>query len=159
MENPFDIAVVGAGPAGGNAAMAAAQNGARVVLIAEQLQPGGQVWRSKSSSILSAPMTPEGKTGDALRSALTDSTVSHLTDTRVWDIRRQDEKWVLQILQNGAAERVTAHALILATGAREFVQPIPGWTKPGVIGLASATSLFKQSLTLAKTTELHIKIP
>lgn len=148
MEGSYDIAVVGAGPAGGNAAMAAAQNGARVVLIDEQQQPGGQVWRGKSSSILSAPTTPEGKAGDALRSALTDSMVSQLTDTRVWDIRRQDKKWVLQILRNGTAEQITAHALILATGAREFVQPVPGWTKPGVIGLAGATALFKQSLTL-----------
>lgn len=148
MEGPYDIAVVGAGPAGGNAALAAAQNGARVVLLDEQAKPGGQVWRGKSSSILSAPTTPEGKAGDALSSALTDSTVSHLTDTRVWDISRQDETWVLQILQNGTAERVTAHALILATGAREFVQPVAGWTTPGVIGLAGATALFKHSLTL-----------
>jgi thioredoxin reductase len=38
--------------------------------------------------------------------------------------------------------------LVLATGAREYVQPLPGWTTPGVIGLAGATALFKQNLTL-----------
>ena len=39
-----------------------------------------------------------------------------------------------------------AKALILAAGARELVQPVPGWTTPGVLGLAGATALLKQHL-------------
>lgn len=148
MVDQYDIAVVGAGPAGGNAALAAAKNGLRVVILDEQPAPGGQVWRGKSSSIVSAPMTPESKAGDALRTALAVSSVTHLNNARVWDIRRQDDLWLLQVLRNDASVQVTTHALILATGAREHVQPVPGWTTPGVIGLAGATALFKQSLSL-----------
>lgn len=148
MADHYDIAVVGAGPAGGNAALAAAQAGLRVALLDEQPSPGGQVWRDKSASVLSAPVTPESRAGAALRKAIETSAVTHLSQTRVWDIRRQDDHWVLQALRVAVSEQITARALILATGAREFVQPIPGWTTPGVIGLAGATALFKQGLTL-----------
>jgi len=148
MENHYDIAVVGAGPAGGTAALAAAQSGLHVVVLDEQPKPGGQIWRDKSPSILSAPMTPEGKAGDALRSALTNSPVTQLTSTRVWNIGSQDDMWTLEILRNQTAQQIRARALILATGAREYVQPVPGWTTPGVIGLAGATAMFKQSLSL-----------
>lgn len=148
MSDHYDIAIVGAGPAGGNAALAAAQSGARVVMLDEQPAAGGQVWRGKSASILSAPTTPETTAGNALRTALSESAATHLTDTRVWDIRRDGQLWAIQILRNGASEQITCSALILATGAREYVQPIPGWTTPGVIGLAGATSLFKQTLSL-----------
>ncbi|SFR45230.1 NAD(P)/FAD-dependent oxidoreductase [Litoreibacter janthinus] len=148
MSDLYDIAVVGAGPAGGNAAVVAAQSGARVVLLDEQPAPGGQVWRGKSASILSAPLTPETTAGNALRSALSESPATHLADTRVWDIRRDGDHWSLQILRKGATEQLICRSLVLATGAREYVQPIPGWTTPGVIGLAGATSLFKQTLSL-----------
>ncbi len=148
MAAPYDIAIVGAGPAGGNAALTAANAGLRVVLLDEQPAAGGQVWRGKAASILSAPMTPETKAGNALRHAIHTSEVTHLTDTRVWDIRRDGERWALQILGKDAPEQITAKALILATGAREYVQPIKGWTTPGVIGLAGATALFKQTLSL-----------
>lgn len=148
MTHPYDIAVIGAGPAGGTAALTAAKAGLRVVVLDEQPAPGGQVWRAKSASILSSPSTPEGKAGDALRSALAQSSVIQRTDARVWDISRPKDHWNLQVLCNGANEQISARSLILATGAREYVQPVPGWTTPGVIGLAGATAIFKQSLSL-----------
>lgn len=148
MTGSFDVAVVGAGPAGGNAALTAAKSGLRVVMLDEQSAAGGQVWRCKSTSIVSAPMTPESLAGNAMRDALAGSTVTHHHDTRVWDIRRKEDQWCLQILQNAESSQIHARSLILSTGAREFVQPVPGWTTPGVIGLAGATALFKQSLTL-----------
>jgi flavin-dependent dehydrogenase len=84
MRDPFDIAVIGAGPAGGHAALAAAGRGLRVVLIDAHPKPSGQVWRAKSASILHAPLTPETRTGDALRSALDQSDVEVTANTRVW---------------------------------------------------------------------------
>lgn len=148
MADPYDIAIVGAGPAGANAALTAAKTGLRVVLLDEQRVAGGQVWRGKSPSVLSAPTTPETKLGNALRRTVSESDVRHRTDTRVWDVRRDGDLWNLQILQGGASAQITATVLILATGAREYVQPVKGWTTPGVIGLAGATALFKQTLSL-----------
>ena len=148
MDEHYDTAVIGAGPAGGNAALQAARRGLRVVLLDEQPAPGGQVWRAKSASIIAAPTTPESSAGDALRSALGASEVTLRASTRVWDIRRQAGAWTLQILRDNNSLEITARTLILATGAREYVQPVPGWTTPGVIGLAGATALFKHSLSL-----------
>lgn len=146
-EAAFDIAVLGAGPAGGHAAMAAADQGLRVVLLDEQSQPGGQVWRAKSAAIQSAPKTPEGKAGDAFRAAVARGSIDCRFSTRVWQITRHDALWQIETLTDGVVGQITARSLILACGAREVVQPVPGWTLPGVIGLAGATALFKQSLT------------
>lgn len=148
MDQPFDIIVIGAGPAGGNAAVAAAQAGLRVLMLDEQPAPGGQVWRAKSTAILSAPPTPESTAGDDLRAAIAASNVTLRSQTRVWDISRRNDLWAIQYLSSETTMQVTARTLILATGAREVVQPVPGWTTPGVIGLAGATALFKQTLTL-----------
>lgn len=138
-----DIAVLGAGPAGGHAALTAARAGLSVVLLDEQSTPGGQVWRGKSAGVQTAPATPESKAGDHLRTALAQSNITVLNGLRVWDIRRDGDMWTVQ---TDRSDPMRARALILATGAREFVQPVPGWTTPGVIGLAAATALFKQAL-------------
>ena len=45
-------------------------------------------------------------------------------------------------------EAFTAPRLIAATGAHERVVPFPGWTLPGVIGLAAATVLLKSQAML-----------
>ncbi|MCT4607614.1 MAG: FAD-dependent oxidoreductase [Pelagimonas sp.] len=148
MTQVFDIAVIGAGPAGANAALMGARAGCRVVVLDEQPKPGGQVWRAKSDAILSAPQTPETRAGDKLRHAVSQSDVTHLGNTRVWQIERIGQEWSVHLLRDGAAHKIVAKTLILATGAREFVMPVPGWTTPGVIGLAGATALFKQDLTL-----------
>ena len=73
--------------------------------------------------------------------------IDHRGSTRIWQIERQSEGWDVHVLRDGQVERLTTKALVLATGAHEFVQPIPGWTKPGVFGLAGATALFKQNLS------------
>nr|WP_306268860.1 FAD-dependent oxidoreductase [Pararhizobium sp. IMCC3301] len=146
MAEQYDIAVLGAGPAGANAALEATKLGSRVVMIDEQPQAGGQVWRAKSAAIISAPKTPETSAGNQLRGAVRESDIAHLGDARVWQIEQVPEGWSLHLLVDGRSETITAKALALATGAREFVQPIPGWTLPGVIGLAGATALMKQAL-------------
>lgn len=143
-----DIAVIGAGPAGANAALAAARHGFSVTLLDEQPKPGGQVWRAKSAAILDAPTTPETEAGDQLRQAVRGSSVTHLGDARVWQVERAEEAWELHVLRQGRSSPLRARALVIATGAREFVRPVPGWTTPGVLGLAGATALFKQELAL-----------
>ncbi|MDD7972166.1 FAD-dependent oxidoreductase [Roseinatronobacter alkalisoli] len=143
-----DIAVIGAGPAGANAALAAARQGFSVMLLDEQPLPGGQVWRAKSTAILDAPATPEGDAGDRLRQSVKRSSVTYAGDARVWQIEPVEGAWQLHMLKGGRTAPLRARALVIATGAREFVQPVPGWTTPGVLGLAGATALFKQELAL-----------
>ena len=148
MSDVADIAILGAGPAGANAALAAQGFGLRVVLLDEQPKPGGQVWRSKSAAIVQAPQMAEMRAGDDLRTRLDASAVTQVGNARVWHIARRGEVWHLQVLRDGLSTEVRARCLVLATGAREYVQPIPGWTTPGVIGLAGATALFKETLSV-----------
>lgn len=148
MTKDFDVIVIGAGPAGANAARVAANAGANVALIDEQQQAGGQVWRDKNRSIKSAPTTPETRAGNTLRHALKISLVTHFCNARVWQIEPNGNGWHIHFLIGKACQTLTCKSLVLATGAREYIQPIPGWTTPGVLGLAGATALFKQSMTL-----------
>jgi thioredoxin reductase/bacterioferritin-associated ferredoxin len=147
VSNIYDIAVLGAGPAGSSAALAAAAHGLCVTMLDEQAKAGGQVWRAKSTAILAAPSTPESRSGTDLRKRLAVSDVVHFNATRVWHIARENGLWALHITRDEMSEVVTAKALILGPGAREYVQPVPGWTLPGVVGLAGATALFKQNMT------------
>ncbi|MCU0984826.1 MAG: FAD-dependent oxidoreductase, partial [Acetobacteraceae bacterium] len=47
-----DLVVLGAGPAGANAALAAAGHGLSVTLIDENKAAGGQVWRAHAPSVV-----------------------------------------------------------------------------------------------------------
>ena len=141
-----DVAIIGAGPAGANAGIMAASQGCHTIIIDEQAMPGGQIWRAKSEAIKSAPMTPEIIDGDKLRVSIAESNLTHIANARVWQIERELDEWVLHFIINGRSEKIGAKVLILATGAREYVQPTPGWTLPGVIGLAGATALMKRDL-------------
>jgi thioredoxin reductase/bacterioferritin-associated ferredoxin len=142
----FDLAIVGAGPAGGAAAQAAARYGLRTVLLDEQPKAGGQVWRASSAAILAAPSTPEKREGNRLRRELAGANVQFLSRTRVWHIERNDAGWRLGVVAPSGSASVTARGLVIASGAQERVIPVPGWTLPGVIGLAGATALFKQEM-------------
>lgn len=138
----YDVIVIGAGPAGANAAIEASGLGFSVLLIDEQSSAGGQVWRDKSSSILEAPKTETSIKGDGLRNAVADSDVSVKYSARVWHIEKCDDIWNIHT----GNDVLTSNFLIIATGAHERVLPIPGWTMPGVMGLAGATALFKEHM-------------
>ncbi|MBL1421342.1 MAG: FAD-dependent oxidoreductase [Alphaproteobacteria bacterium] len=144
----FDLIVIGAGAAGSRAAMEATKAGAKILLLDEQAEAGGQVWRAKSPSIISAPKTPETIAGDKLRSDLKLENILHIVNARVWQIEKNnDDLWNIGYLNNGHLHNVTCKAIIAATGAQERVIPVTGSQLPGVIGLAAATALFKQHLT------------
>ena len=138
----YDVAVLGGGPAGMAAATEAARAGARTVLLEESLAPGGQVYRKPA---FDGPRDADQRHGDALRASLAASGAEVLTGVRVWGlgggplVTEGHAPFVL----NGLGAEVSARALILATGTHERIIPFPGWTLPGVLGLAAATILLK----------------
>jgi len=135
-----DLVVLGAGPAGANAALAAAGHGLSVALIDENEAAGGQVWRAHAPLVVRNDA--DARDGASLRARLAASSVRHLEGATAWLIAR-DDAWRVDIARRGAAETVMADALVIATGAHERVIPFPGWTLPGVFGLAAATILLK----------------
>lgn len=135
-----DLIVIGAGPAGANAALSAAAAGLSVVLLDEQDAAGGQVWRKPLDGLPKLPASPEQQRGNGLRQQIAASSIQFLTGRRVWSI---GGAFRVDALGPAGNEMFEAPRLIAATGAHERVVPFPGWTLPGVIGLAAATNLLK----------------
>lgn len=139
------LAVIGAGPAGTNAALEAAARGLSVALIDENPAAGGQVWRAAAPSVVRNDA--DARSGATLRGRLSASSVTHISGATAWLIAR-DSTFRIDLVRNGRSETVAADALVLATGAHERIIPFPGWTRPGVIGLAGATILLKANAVL-----------
>lgn len=138
LETP-DLAVLGAGPAGVNGALAAREAGLTVVLIDEAPFAGGQVYRAPLDG--SAGQGSDGEAGDRLRRRLADSDIAYLPGHRVWTVSTTPLR--LSLAGPGPLRTIRPRAVLVATGATERVVPFPGWTLPGVIGLAAATVLLK----------------
>jgi thioredoxin reductase (NADPH) len=122
----YDLAVIGAGPAGLACAVYGASEGLKVVLI-EQNAPGGQA--GTSSMIENYLGFPNGVTGaDLARRAATQAKrfgtevlIGHSVD----GIRRVDPYKVLR-LSNG--EEIACHALLLSSGMAVRELEVPGLT-------------------------------
>ncbi len=129
-----DLIVLGAGPAGTEAAICATELGLDVALIDEGRDAGGQVVRPPGRHIGAGD-------GDYMRLRLAASGAHCFFDHRAWTV--EPGFAVETIGPEGSGRRFEAPALIVATGAIERVIPVPGWTLPGVFGLAAATVLLK----------------
>ena len=83
-----DVAIVGAGPAGMSAALAAVEAGARVTLIDEYAKPGGQFFKraAEAFALSGAQFSREYAAGEALRRAIAPQTVRVLMGTLVWGV-------------------------------------------------------------------------
>lgn len=146
--HPVDVAVLGAGPAGTGAAIAVAAAGQSVLLIDEAPAAGGQIYRKVPDALLPARCNagdadPDRRAGDALRRELHASGVETAFGWRVWSVLRTERGFRLDAIGPDATHSVDAAALLVATGAVERVLPFPGWTTPGVVGLAAATTMLK----------------
>lgn len=119
--NAFDIAILGAGPAGLAAARAAARAGRSVAIIDDNPEAGGQIWRGAAQIPI-----PAGARLFAM--------------TRVFDLR---PGFTLHTAPHGL---IRAERLILATGARELFLPFPGWTEAGVVGAGALQALVKSGM-------------
>lgn len=138
----YDIAVLGGGPAGTGAAIAAARAGARVVLVDEAPQSGGQVYRAVPEGITlsAAALSPEAAEGARQRAALIASGATLAFGHRVWLVT---EGFRIDAIGPEGPVSWQAGRLVAASGTYERVVPFPGWTLPGVLGLAATTILMK----------------
>jgi thioredoxin reductase len=137
------VLVIGAGPAGIEAAVAARAAGAEATIVDEAPQAGGQVYRAMPQTFAArdpARLGPDHAEGERLRDKLKGSGVECCFGHRLWRIT--SELKAEAIGPEGPREWAP-DAIIAATGAFERVMPFPGWTQPGVIGLAAATILLK----------------
>jgi D-hydroxyproline dehydrogenase subunit alpha len=130
-----DVAVVGAGPAGISAAIAAAEAGASVALLDDNPAAGGQIWRGGKASSTSAEISH-------WFDRLERSSIQRIHNARVFHAEPNH----LFAETNQGVHQVAYKKLILATGARERFLPFPGWTFPNVLGAGALQALIKSGL-------------
>ena len=118
-----DVVVVGGGPAGIGAALAAAESGSNVVLVDEHARPAGQYFKGTDGP------GKDSQRIQFMRSELARLGVDVLTDALVWGIFDRD----VMVFHDGRSEVMTPNAVVMATGAYDRPVPFPGWTLPGVM--------------------------
>ena len=166
-----DVAVVGAGPAGLAAALAAADLGCTVVLVDSGPAAGGQIYRQG----LAGTDDTGGRAGTVpprLLRAAGHPRIRHLAETTVWQAAADrsgpdgnpggnrggsDPRggtagehadgfslWLADTAGRAAGGgRLQTRAVVVATGATELVLPFPGWDLPGVTTAGAAQALLK----------------
>lgn len=126
-----DVVVVGGGPSGLIAARELAVAGARVALIDENCELGGQYYKRRRGQVRQqhGPFRPDG---DALIAQVRRAGVEVYTNRLVWGTTAARD---LLTTSTTAADamRFSAPVIIAGTGASEQVTPFPGWQLPGVL--------------------------
>ncbi|MGW1375175.1 FAD-dependent oxidoreductase [Streptomyces sp. NPDC002446] len=157
---PYDLAVIGAGPAGLAGAVTAAELGLSVTLLDTSADTGGQYYRTPAPAL--GAVRPEALHHDwsayaDLRRRLARSEVSHLAGHHVWSVTQDGGAdggpWSVHAVTGADGDgerpvRVRARAVLLATGTYERQLPFPGWTLPGVVGAGGAQAMLKSGLVL-----------
>ncbi|WP_329302616.1 FAD-dependent oxidoreductase [Streptomyces sp. NBC_00659] len=163
-DGPHRLAVIGAGPAGLAASLAAAARGIHVTLIDAATAVGGQFYRRPASglgarrpSALHHRWRTWRRLEQGLAGHLEAGTVECLTDHHVWLVERTGAstgappEFTVHALVGPLQERsvgVRADAVLLATGGYEKVLPFPGWTLPGVVTAGGAQAMLKGGLVV-----------
>jgi NADPH-dependent 2,4-dienoyl-CoA reductase/sulfur reductase-like enzyme len=139
-----EILVVGGGPAGLAAAIAARRAGARVMLIDERSSLGGQYFKQLAADRGIAADRQHRRGEELIEEALRLG-VDARPDMTVWGAFPGNE---LLAGANRTVVRFRPQRLILATGAYERAVPVPGWTLPGVMTTGAAQTLWRTARRL-----------
>ncbi|CAI8839190.1 NAD(P)/FAD-dependent oxidoreductase [Pseudomonas donghuensis] len=134
MNEHTNLLIIGAGPAGLAAALAAAPRATRIVLLDDNPLPGGQIWRDGPQAKVPA------QARQLREQVLACTNVQYYSGTRVIAQPGPD---TLLVEDPERGWQIRYDRLILCTGARELLLPFPGWTLPGVTGAGGLQALIK----------------
>ncbi len=144
MNATCELLVIGAGPAGMAAAQTAANHGVDVMLVDEQANPGGQIYRNvDSDSALDAALLGKDYTfGRTMVRAFRHAHLDYRAKTGVWYL---DQGSQAGLLHEGRSQLVNASYIVIASGAQERPVPIPNWQLPGVMTAGAGQILLKSA--------------
>lgn len=167
-----EVAVVGAGPAGLAAAVAAAEAGALVAVVDAGAQPGGQFWRHRPETVVPEP---DGAGHHNWRNyvdlrarfdtARRRGQITYFPGLQVWMPEKTDTGFTLRTTPTvagarsegaagndpagaGAGRTVIARRLVLCPGGYDRQLPVPGWELPGVMAAGGIQAFLKGNGTL-----------
>ena len=142
-----DLLVVGAGPAGLAATLAARAAGLSVILIDERAKPGGQYFKQPGEGLAIAPagLDRQFTAGRALIAETVASGAAIWGDSLAWHAAPDGDGVKLAITTPEGPTQVHARRLVVAAGAMERPWPVPGWTLPGVMTTGAAQTLLRGS--------------
>jgi NADPH-dependent 2,4-dienoyl-CoA reductase/sulfur reductase-like enzyme len=135
----IDLLVIGAGPAGMAAAIAAAEASREVAVLDDNPAAGGQIWRGGARGAA-------GAAADWFARLAASGARVHAGSAVVDCLPGGAGRPTIVSRDGSGLHRWRPAAVVLATGARERFVPFPGWTLPGVVGAGGVQALVKQGL-------------
>lgn len=145
VERP-QVLVVGAGPAGLAAALAAARCGAKVTVLDERAKAGGQYFKQRVDG---ESIDGQMREGRELLAQVAEAGITIVSGATVWGAFPSKGSVSIEVSYDVAMEsdpiaRVfVPDRLVLATGVYERGVPMPGWTLPGVMTTGAAQTLLR----------------
>ncbi len=145
-----ELAVVGAGPAGIEAATTAALAGVGVALIDASPKPGGQFFQQMPDAFQLDNSSEQHAKARRFLGRVESTGVRLMQNTLAWGIFEGSKPgtWCLTLHGPEAPPRLNARAVILASGAFDRSIPFPGWDLPGVITAGAVLRLIKSQRLL-----------
>ncbi len=136
-----EVVVIGAGPAGLAAAIEMARCGAQVLVVDENLQPGGQLFK-QIHKFFGSKEHNAGIRGVDIGKRLLQQTQEYKVE--VWlgcAATGIFSEGVVSVLHEGTTKTIHAKRILVSTGASENSLRFPGWTLPGVMGAGAAQTM------------------
>ena len=155
-----DVAVVGAGPAGLAATVVLAEHGADVVLVDEQAQSGGQIYRQPPETFTGVAFAAHAHGAELLAEADA-AACRRLQRTLVWGLFEPDAAqeialngsapsptWMLGLAGEAGIDLLAVRHVLVAAGAYDLPVAFPGWTLPGVMAAGGVQAFVKSQKLL-----------
>lgn len=145
---PYDVVIIGAGPAGMGAASELAGHGLRIAVLDEQGQAGGQIYRQPPREF-----STSSKRYKLIDDVLQYRDIDWFHHAQVWGLFSKqidgittaapEEAVLIEVGIEGKPSLLTKR-IVIATGAYDRVPAFPGWQTPGVMS-AGGIQLFMKS--------------
>lgn len=145
MSESYDLVVIGAGPAGMESAITAAENGVKTAIIDSNPGSGGQYYKPLPAFFKSSKKGQTERIGEFLNQILEGLPVTRIYDTLTWGIFKEEDRdgWLVTLYGPHAPKQIHARTLVLANGAYDSPVAFPGWTLPGVVTCGASLILVK----------------